>query len=36
MNQPDRTKDKYNFVLYVPEIRHHGFRVTDSPRTFAL
>ena len=23
-------KDKYNFVLYVPEIKHEGFRVTDA------
>jgi len=23
-------KDKYNFVLYVPERKHDGFRVTDS------
>ena len=32
MTQQDRTKDKYNFVLYVPEIRHHEFRVTDAGR----
>jgi len=30
MTQQDRRKDKYNFVLYVPEIRHHRFRVTDA------
>jgi len=23
-------KDKYNFVLYVPEVKHAGFRVTDT------
>jgi hypothetical protein len=28
----DRRKDKYNFVLYVPEVRHHRFRVTDEGR----
>jgi hypothetical protein len=32
MNPPDRTKDKYNFVLYVPEIRHRRFRVTSAGR----
>jgi hypothetical protein len=34
MTQPqhDRSKDKYNFVLYVPEVRHHKFRVTDAGR----
>jgi len=32
MTQQDRRKDKYNFVLYVPEIRHHRFRVTDAGR----
>jgi len=32
MTQQDRRKDKYNFVLYVPEIRHHEFRVTDAGR----
>ena len=32
MTQQDRTKDKYNFVLYVPEIKHQGFRVTDAGR----
>ena len=25
-------KDKYNFVLYVPEVKHEGFRVTDEGR----
>src|SRR5674536_54350 len=23
-------KDKYNFVLYVPEVKHQAFRVTDE------
>ena len=32
MTQQDRSKDKYNFVLYVPEVRHHKFRVTDAGR----
>lgn len=32
MTEEDRGKDKYNFVLYVPEIRHQGFRVTDAGR----
>jgi len=32
MTQQDRRKDKYNFVLYVPEVRHHKFRVTDAGR----
>ena len=26
----DPRKDKYNFVLYVPEITHEKFRVTDA------
>jgi len=26
----DHAKDKFNFVLYVPEIRHKEFRVTDE------
>jgi hypothetical protein len=26
----DPRKDKYNFVLYVPEITHGKFRVTDA------
>ena len=25
-----KQKDKYNFVLYVPEVKHAGFRVTDT------
>jgi len=25
-------KDKYNFVLYVPEVKHQAFRVTDEGR----
>lgn len=32
MTEPDRGKDKYNFILYVPEIRHRRFRVTDEGR----
>jgi len=28
----DHRKDKYNFVLYVPVIRHERFRVTDEGR----
>ena len=32
MTQQDRSRDRYNFVLYVPEIRHHRFRVTDAGR----
>jgi len=32
MTQQDRSKDKYNFVLYVPEVRHDRFRVTDAGR----
>jgi len=30
VSQQDHTKDKYNFVLYVPEIRHKAYRVTDD------
>jgi hypothetical protein len=30
MIQQDHTKDKYNFVLYIPEILHQKFRVTDA------
>jgi len=30
MTRQDHAKDKYNFVLYVPEIRHQRFRVTDA------
>jgi len=26
----DHSADKYNFVLYVPEIRHKEFRVSDA------
>jgi len=32
MTRQDHAKDKYNFVLYVPEIRHQRFRVTDAGR----
>jgi len=32
MTEQDHSKDKYNFVLYVPEIRHKEFRVTDEGR----
>ena len=32
MTDQDHTKDKYNFVLYVPEILHQEFRVTDAGR----
>lgn len=27
MTQP---KEKYNFVLYIPEVKHQDFRVTDT------
>ncbi len=30
MNGRDRSKDKFNFVLYVPELRHHQFRLTEA------
>jgi hypothetical protein len=30
--RPDHAKDKFNFVLYVPEIRHQRFRVTEAGR----
>ena len=30
MTDQEHAKDKYNFVLYVPEIRHRRFRVTDA------
>ena len=30
MNPPDHAQDKYNFALYVPEIKHHRFRVTEA------
>ncbi len=26
----DHSKDKYNFVLYVPEIKHQEYRVADE------
>lgn len=29
-NQQDYAKDKYNFVLYVPEIKHKAYRVNDD------
>ena len=32
MTEQDHGKDKYNFVLYVPEIRHQRFRITDEER----
>ena len=32
MTEQARGKDKYNFVLYVPEVKHHRFRVTDAGR----
>ncbi len=32
MTQHDRRKAKYNFVLYVPEVTHRRFRVTDAGR----
>jgi hypothetical protein len=32
MSGSDHSKDKYNFVLYVPEIKHHRFRVTEARR----
>lgn len=30
MSPQNRTKDNYNFILYVPEIRHHKYKVTYS------
>ncbi len=30
MTQQNCGKDKYNFVLYIPEIMHQEFRVTDA------
>lgn len=30
MTEPDRSLDKYNFVLYVPELRHQEFTVNDA------
>ena len=32
MTGQNRGKDKYNFVLYIPEIMHQNFRVTDAGR----
>lgn len=32
VSQQDPSKDKYNFVLYVPEIRHKAYRVNDDGR----
>jgi hypothetical protein len=32
MTQQNCAKDKYNFVLYVPEIMHQKFRVTNTGR----
>jgi hypothetical protein len=32
MIQQDTAKDKYNFVLYIPEIVHQKYRVGDSGR----
>jgi hypothetical protein len=32
MSPLDHSKDQNNFVLYVPEIKHHRFRVTDAGR----
>jgi hypothetical protein len=29
-NLAERSKDPYNFVLYVPEITHHLFRITGT------
>ncbi len=30
MTRQSSAKDKYNFVLYIPEIIHQKFRVTDT------
>jgi hypothetical protein len=30
MTASDHSLDKYNFVLYVPELRHQGFTVNDA------
>lgn len=30
MTERNRSLDKYNFVLYVPEIRHQRFTVNDA------
>jgi hypothetical protein len=32
MTQQNCAKDKYNFVLYIPEIIHPKFRVTDTEK----
>ena len=32
MTGQEHTKDKYNFVLYVPELLHKQFRVSDEGR----
>ena len=32
MTDRDHSEDKHNFVLYVPEIRHREFKVTDEGR----
>lgn len=32
MTRQGATKDKYNFVLYIPEIKHQKYSVTDSGR----
>ena len=32
MSQLCRDQDKYNFVLYIPEIKRQDFRVTSSGR----
>ena len=32
MTEQEHTKDKYNFVLYVPELLHRQFRVSDEGR----
>ncbi len=29
-DEQDHSKDKYNFVLYVPQIKHHDYKVTDA------
>jgi hypothetical protein len=32
MSQLCHAQDKYNFVLYIPEIKRHDFRVTNGGR----
>ena len=32
MTRQGTAKDKYNFVLYIPEIKHRKYSVTDSGR----